>query len=94
MKLTMFSVHDSKTELFIQPFYALTPAAGVRMFAQASNDAETQFNKHAADFTLFELGVFDQSTGTVELHPSPVSHGLAISHVDHHAEGLRIAREG
>lgn len=80
MKLHILTVHDSKAEAFIQPFFSQTPATGIRMFEQAANDSNTDFSRHAEDYTLFELGTFDQDTAKFELHQTPISLGLAISY--------------
>lgn len=78
MKLHILSVHDSKAEAFIQPFFAQTVAVGLRMFEAASNDTNTDFNRFAGDYTLFELGTFDQITGQLEMLKTPNNLGLAL----------------
>ena len=35
------------------------------------------FSKYAEDYTLFELGEFDEATGQFSLHNTPVSLGKA-----------------
>lgn len=79
--LKLFSVYDSQTESFIQPFYSLTTASAIRSFTQAANDADHQFKQFGADFTLFELGEFDQSTAKFTLLPTPKSLGLALQFI-------------
>ena len=81
MRLVLFTVHDSKTEAFIQPYYALTVAAGLRMFETAANDDNQNFHRHAGDYTLFELGTFDQDSAKFDLHHTPINHGLALQHL-------------
>lgn len=78
LTLTIFSIHDSKAEAFIQPYYAPNRGTGERMFADAANDPQTQFHKHAADYTLFELGHFDSKSAEIKLHPTPINLGLAL----------------
>lgn len=63
MTLKMFSVYDSKAEAFIQPFFSQSTGTAVRSFEDAANQESHEFQKHAADYTLFELGDFDQNTG-------------------------------
>lgn len=74
----MLCIHDSKVESFIQPFFAPTLAAGQRMFNKAVNDPGTDFHQFPGDYTLFELGTFKQDDGTLDLLPSPKSHGNAL----------------
>lgn len=81
MQLKMFTVHDSKAEAFLQPFYDQTTASARRAFGAACNDAEHSFCKFPGDYTLFELGEFDQASGQTKLLDSPINLGLAITYV-------------
>lgn len=78
MELVILSVHDSKAEAFITPFFQPNLAMGLRAFAQAVNDPESMFHIHPGDYTLFELGRFNSNTGELIPLPSPKNHGLAI----------------
>ena len=80
MKLIIFSVHDSKAAAFISPFFCPTVAVGLRSFAQAASDTDTQFCKFPGDYTLFELGTFDVNTGEISLLKAMKNHGLAVTH--------------
>lgn len=79
--LTIFSVHDSKAEAFVQPFFAPTVAVGVRMFAGACNEESNEFARFAADYTLFELGTFDPETAQITMLDSPKNLGLALTFI-------------
>jgi len=79
MKLSLFSIHDSKAEAFIQPFFAINPAVAIRQFTTAVNDPTTQFSQTPGDYTLFELGTFEQDNAKFDLHKTPINHGLAIA---------------
>lgn len=81
MKLKIFSVHDSKAEAFVQPFYSATTGTAVRSFEQAVNTSDHDFHKFAGDYSLFELGSFDQAKGTFEILDSPINLGLAITYI-------------
>lgn len=79
MKLQMYAVYDSKVEMYMEPFFAQTNGAALRMFADAANSEGHQFNRHAADYTLFNVGAFDQDAGMLE--PSaPVTLGNALEY--------------
>lgn len=78
MTLKMFSVFDSKAEAFITPFFAQARGVAIRMFMEAAQDRDHAFFKHSADYTLFDLGEFDQVTGMFKPEPAPVSLGTAI----------------
>lgn len=78
MILKVFSIYDSKAEAFLQPFYMQSKGAAIRSFADAVSDEKTMFFKHPSDYTLFELGEFDDSNASFNLHISPISLGLAV----------------
>lgn len=78
--LKMFTVYDSKAEAFIQPFYEQTTASAQRAFSNAANNETHQFAMHGGDYTLFELGIFDQESGLTTLLPSMINLGLAITY--------------
>ncbi len=81
MKLKVFSIHDSKAEAFIQPFYSQTTGTAVRSFEQAVNDPQSDFHKFAGDYTLFELGDFDQNTAVFTPLKTPINLGLALTYI-------------
>lgn len=80
MKLVIFAIHDSKAEAFLLPFFSPNSAMGVRTFAQGCNDPGVKFCQSPGDYTLFEIGTFDDNSGTVKQLEVPVNHGLAIIH--------------
>lgn len=84
MKLKLFVVYDSKTESYGVPFFRDFTANALREWSEvASNksDKNNQISKFPADFTLFEIGSYDQSTGIVDMYAVKFSHGTALEHV-------------
>lgn len=63
MRIHAFSVFDSAALLFMQPFFARTKGEAMRSFLDACGDAEHQFHKHAADYSLYAVGQFDEDDG-------------------------------
>lgn len=63
MILLSYSVYDKAVQAFMKPFYCRTKGEAVRSFMEACKDEKMEFNKHAADYTLFQLGSFDDATG-------------------------------
>lgn len=61
MELKIFSVYDSKVEAYLTPFFFPSRGHALRHFGDLANDPSSLLCKHAADFTLFELGHFDDS---------------------------------
>lgn len=68
MILKVFSVYDSKAEAYMQPFFFNSRGQAVRAFSDTANDPKSQLNRHAGDFTLFEVGEYDDSNGNMLNH--------------------------
>lgn len=51
------------------------------MFTQACNDTASQFAINAGDYTLFEMGTFDQDKGQFQILDAPINHGLALTYI-------------
>lgn len=81
MLCKVFSVYDSKAQAFLQPFFSANGATACRMFERAVNEEGSNFNRYCGDYELFEIGDFDDSSGTLEPAAHRVSLGLASSFV-------------
>lgn len=77
--LYMFSIYDSKSDTFQTPFFAQSNGTGVRMFHKLANDSDTIVGQYPSDFTLFEIGQFDDTNGTVMPYEAAKNLGLAIT---------------
>lgn len=77
MELSVFTVYDSKTEAYLPPFYMAAKGAAIRSFSDTCNDPSHAFNKHPSDYTLFELGIFDDQTSRFTLLET--AHPLGIA---------------
>jgi len=82
MELKVFSIFDSKSSCYKQPFFARATGEGVRIFEDIANmtNENNQVNLHPEDFILYEIGIYDDSTGNIE----PVQHvtlGKAIEFI-------------
>lgn len=69
---TIFSVHDSKAQAYLPPFYMRNKGEALRAFETTVKDTNTQFNKYPQDYTLVELGTFDENTATIETWEKPI----------------------
>lgn len=77
-KLKMFSVYDAKISMYMQPFFMVATGMALRGWETSVNDPQTNFHKYPSDFTLFEIGSFDESTGQVEMLKSWINLGSAL----------------
>lgn len=80
MNYKMFSVFDSKVGSFARPFFMSSKGEALRAWQDLVNDPQTQFCKHAADFTLFILGEFDDITASYTPLTAPESLGCALEY--------------
>lgn len=69
MKLEIFAVYDSAAQAFLQPFFAPAKGSALRMLTDAVNDEKHEFSKHAADYTVFYLGSWDDNSGVFDSGP-------------------------
>lgn len=69
--MKIFTVHDSRAEAYLPPFYMRTKGEAIRAFETTVKDTNSQFNKYPQDYTLVELGEFDESTADIKLLDKP-----------------------
>lgn len=78
--LPVFSVYDSKARHFGQPHLQQNSDVAVRAFAEAANTPGNPISANPEDYTLVEIGTFDDETGLLSAVPH-ISHGLASTYV-------------
>lgn len=80
MKTKAFAVYDSKVKAFMSPHFASAAGHAIRSFEAAANDEKTTLCTHPEDFTLFEVGEYDDQNGTFENLKTPISLGTALQY--------------
>lgn len=82
MILTAFCLLDTKTGMFNAPFFMAHPGQAIRACIDLGQDMGTTVGRHPADFTLCEIGLFDDQTG--QLEPVPTRQiGTVVSFLPH-----------
>lgn len=76
----IFSVYDSKASAYLDFFKATNIPVAVRMFEQAVQDPNTNFNKYPGDFTLFHIGFWECVKGEMKALDVKVNLGTALEH--------------
>lgn len=77
MKLYIFSIRDTATNIFNAPFYSRAPGAAIRDFAHTVNTKDTAANSNPGDFELYMLGLYNDEDGTFDLQkPEMIKRGL------------------
>lgn len=65
MILKIFSVKDKIVEAFLQPFFSPTIGSAIRSLTEVVNDPQSPFAKNPHDYTLYQIGEFDDWSGQV-----------------------------
>ena len=91
----IFSVYDSKAQIYTNPFYQHNQQMAMRTFSDAINHPEHQFARNPEDYTLFEVGVFDDEHCEITMLTTPLPLGLAIEYASKGARQpeLKLAQE-
>ncbi len=77
MKHKIFTVFDVKAQAYLPPWCMPERGMAVRVFSDCVNSDEHQFGKHPGDYTLFELGIWDDSVAILTTQAgSKVCNGL------------------
>lgn len=67
----MYTVYDAKAEHYLLPFFVRAHGHAVRLFTESANTPDHEFCKHAEDYTLFQMGVYDDESARFDLLPTP-----------------------
>ncbi len=65
MKMSIFSVYDAQTEAYMRPWTAQTEGQATRIFTDELQRPESEISKHPADYSLFVIGHFNDSSGEI-----------------------------
>ena len=88
----VFTVYDAKAQAFLTPFFETASGIANRIFMEACQNPEHHFWKYAEDFTLFELGEFDDNTGQFTNLPAPEMIEIAMHHKNTPAFKVLVAQ--
>lgn len=71
MELKVYSIRDSKGEIYHQPFFNKTNGEAVRNFTELVKDGKSMISKYPQDYDLYFLGHYDDQTGKLVAEPTP-----------------------
>lgn len=68
MKQIIVAIKDRAADAFMRPWFVPTGALAIRSFMDEVNRQADDNNlfHHSDDFDLYEIGIFDDSTGRIE----------------------------
>jgi len=60
--MKVFTVYDSKARTYGKPFFANSAVEALRSWIEICRDPEAPFSKFPDDFSLYEIGEYDQES--------------------------------
>lgn len=81
MEHKLFAIYDQKAFAYLPPFTLPRTEMAERTFADCINSDAHAFGKNPADYTLFELGGYDDNKGLITVHETPVVVGTGIEYI-------------
>ncbi len=79
MEHLLFSIYDEKAHAYLPPFTLPRSDMAIRTFSDCINSDTHAFSRHPGDYTLYELGVFDDNTGEISTHPVRTNLGVGLA---------------
>lgn len=76
MILKIFSIYDNKAHAFTTPFFMHRHEMALRTFNDCAGEEGHAFFKNPADYTLFEVGEWDDDTAVVTNFEQSINHGI------------------
>lgn len=78
MIIKAFALYDTKGGMFHTPFFMHHIGMAIRACVDLASDMNTTVGRHPNDFALYEIGAYDDATGTMASMP-PNNLGLVGS---------------
>lgn len=82
MILYVYSTYDEKVKSFSNPFYMPTNASAIRAFTDLANNKQTTVGMHPSDFTLYQVGEWDDQTGVISHYDQHNNLGKADQYLE------------
>ena len=80
MKLELYTIYDSKEEIYYRPLFFLNDGTALRTFEDMTNDKNSKISKHPEDYTLWHLGSYEDSSATL----TPLKTKKCLAHANEH----------
>lgn len=77
MLFKVFAIYDSKVKAYATPFFLRETGEALREFGNLANNPKTRIGEHPEDYTLFELGTWDEDTAKFVAHDTVLSRAVA-----------------
>ena len=73
----MFTIFDQKAKAYLPPFCMVQDGQALRAFSDCVNDATHAFYRNPGDYTLMEIGAYDDSNASIK-QITPIVLGLGL----------------
>lgn len=81
MILKLFSVYDCKVQTYSVPHACKNRLEAARDMGDILKEGTHRFALHPEDYTLFEMGSFDLTTGEYVIEKTPISVGKLLDYL-------------
>lgn len=78
MHKKIVTVYDSKAQAYLNPMVFRSTGDAIRAFGDLCSNSEHDFHRHAEDYTLFEIGEWDEFTGSSIMYHAAIPLSKAI----------------
>lgn len=75
MEHKMFTIHDMKAAAYLPLFLLHNEQMAIRTFSDCCNDKAHAFGMHPEDYSLWQVGIFNDKTGEIKYITPHISHG-------------------
>ncbi len=76
----IFTIHDQPAKAYLPPMLMHQTGMAIRAFSDALKDPTHAFAKNPADYTLIEIGTFDDESAKITTLEVPISHGSGLQY--------------
>ncbi len=76
----IFCIHDQPAKAYLPPMIMHQVGMAIRAFGDAVNDKTHAFSRNPADYTLIEIGTYDDETAKIAPVEVPISHGSGLQY--------------
>lgn len=73
--MQIYAIFDSKTDAFLPPFISPNNRTAIREVQKAALKPDHPWNIFAADYTLFEIGTWNELKGEIHMHETKINQG-------------------
>lgn len=81
MLMSICTVRDDVSQVYGRPMFVRTVGEANRSFISECSNAESELSKHPSDYSLYELGQYDDETAVFTLLPAPRLVSKATDHI-------------